>query len=78
MQPGDMVRFTTEWNEAYATGRYRYEGIEWRLGILISRRFNVAEILADGEVVTVPVGQVQKAGKRDGLVKGDEKKTSQV
>ena len=77
MQPGDMVRFTTE-GLPPSKESPQYEDIEWCLGILISRRFNQAEILADGKVVTVPVGQVQKAGKRDGLVKGDEKKTSQI
>jgi|ETNvirnome_2_300_1030623.scaffolds.fasta_scaffold27031_2 predicted SnoaL-like aldol condensation-catalyzing enzyme len=64
MQPGDMVRFTTE-GLLFSKESPQYEDIVWRLGLLISRRFNMVEILADGDVVTVPVGQTQKAGKKD-------------
>jgi hypothetical protein len=61
MIPGDVVRFTTEWQQIQSS-----QPVEWTLGLLVKRDHGIAEILSEhGEVVRVAVGQVQKAGKKD-------------
>jgi len=61
MEPGNIVRFTKDWQKLQAN-----EPVRWFLGLLISRDYGIAEILSeDGEVLRVSMGQVQKVDKKD-------------
>ena len=61
MIPGDVVRFTREWQKLKTR-----QTVIWTLGLLVKREYGIAEILSEeGEIIRVAVGQVQKAGKKD-------------
>lgn len=61
MQPGDLVRYRTVTRHDCPQ-----ELSEWKLGVMISREYNLTEILTnDGKVVKLWSYLVQKAGKKD-------------
>tara|TARA_R110001583_G_scaffold101836_2_gene248339 strand:- start:1438 stop:1656 length:219 start_codon:yes stop_codon:yes gene_type:complete len=60
MKVGDLVRYKEIINHATE------ETTDWRLGVLLSKEYNLCKILTmTGQIVQPWASQVQKAGKRD-------------
>ena len=62
MKIGDIVRFRD------ITNHLTRETGPWKLGLLIDMEYKIATILYEGEVTTHWAENVQRAGRRDGLV----------
>jgi len=60
MRVGDLVRYKEVLD--YRT----MEKTEWKLGVLIDKRYNICDVLTrQGEKLTLWAQLVQKAGKKD-------------